>query len=184
VPIEEAVHNGTPTKTAFYQAADFEQRRVGWTRPYLDLVGAGMMVTASFPIYNGDRLLGVASRDITLKQLTRSVLSRIGRDGNIALIVDDNGLAIDASDPALADEIDRVNTEARATVLYYRTADGLNDVAGEDAVASANGRINALVDAALAKNGVADAAHVEVDGERALAAQIESTGWLLILVRP
>lgn len=184
VPIEEAVNNGTPTKTEFYQAADFENGRVGWTRPYLDLVGAGIMVTASYPIQDGDRLLGVASRDITLKQLTRSVLSRLGRDGSIALIVDGKGLAIDASNPALADEIDRVNTKARAAVLYFRTAESLRASGVDHAVASTNARINALVEAALAKVGTADNAPAEVDGERALAAHIENTGWLLILVRP
>ncbi len=184
VPIEEAVNNGTPTETEFYQAADVENGRVGWTRPYLDLVGAGMMVTASYPIQDGNRLLGVASRDITLKQLTRSVLSRLGRDGSIALMVDEKGLAIDASDPALAAEIEDVNTKARAAVLYYRTAEGLQGAGGDQAVASAHGRINALVEATLAKVGTADHAPVEVDGERTLAAHIGNTGWVLVLVHP
>lgn len=184
VPIEEAVHNGTPTKATFYRAANFEQKRVGWTKPYLDLVGAGLMVTASYPVYEGDRLLGVASRDITLKQLTRSVLSRLGRDGSIALLVDDKGLAIDASDMELADEIDRVNTEAQAAVLYYRGAEDLKGVRDDQAVASTNGRINALVEASVAAAGAGGTAPVQVDGRRALAAQVENTGWLLILVRP
>jgi hypothetical protein len=42
VPIEEAVNDGTPTKTLYYKAADFGERAVGWTAPYLDLVGAGI----------------------------------------------------------------------------------------------------------------------------------------------
>lgn len=184
VPIEQAVHNGTPTKNEFYQAADFERQRVGWTTPYLDLVGAGMMVTASYPIYDGDRLLGVASRDITLKQLSRSILSRLGRGGSIALIVDGSGLAIDASEPTLADEIDRVNTKAQAAALYYRTAEGLEGLAGKHAVPSADDEVNALVEAALAKVGAGDNGPVDLDGKRALAARIENTGWLLILLRP
>lgn len=185
VPIEEAVNNGTPTETAFYRAADVENGQVGWTKPYLDLVGAGMMVTASYPIQDGGQLLGVASRDITLKQLTRSVLSRIGHNGGIALVVDNKGLAIDASDAALTDEIDRVNTEAQAAVLYYRTAEGLRDAAGENAVASGHARINALVEAVLAKagTGTAEGGAVEMNGERALAAPIDNTEWLLVLIR-
>lgn len=183
VPIEDAVNNGTPTKTAFYQAADFEHGTVGWTEPYLDLVGAGMMVTASYPIQDGDRLLGVASRDMTLRQLTQSVLSRLGRDGRIALIVDEEGLAIDSSDASLADEIERVNTKAGAAVLYYRSAEGLKEVANNQAVASTNDQINTLVEAALTKVGTADKAPVEVDGERAVAAPIDSTEWLLVLIR-
>lgn len=51
-------------------------------------------------------------------------------------------------------------------------------------MASTNGRINALVEAALANVGAADNAPVEVDGERALTAHIENTGWLLILAQP
>jgi hypothetical protein len=74
VPIEQAVNNAKPTETPYYKAADGARRAVGWTAPYLDLVGAGMMVTASFPIYRGDTLLGVMSRDITLQELADSVL--------------------------------------------------------------------------------------------------------------
>ena len=50
LPIDQAVNNGMPTETPYYRAADFESRAVGWTPPYLDLVGAGMMITASYPV--------------------------------------------------------------------------------------------------------------------------------------
>jgi hypothetical protein len=50
--------------TAWRFQAIVENGRVGWTGPYLDLVGAGMKLTASYPIQDCDRLLGVASRDI------------------------------------------------------------------------------------------------------------------------
>jgi hypothetical protein len=81
-----------------------------------------MMMTASYPVYEDDRLLGVVSHDITLKQLTKSVLSRLARDGSSVLLIAADGLAIDASDPKLAAEIDQVNTKAGAAVLHYRTA--------------------------------------------------------------
>jgi hypothetical protein len=77
LPLEQAVNNGVPTENGYYKAANFDQRAVGWTPPYLDLVGAGMMINASYPIYAGDRLLGVSSRDVTLKELARSVLSHL-----------------------------------------------------------------------------------------------------------
>jgi len=186
VPIEEAVNDGTPTETVYYKAADFEQRAAGWTAPYLDLVGAGMMVTVSYPIYEGDRLLGVMSRDITLRQLTSSVLSRLTDDRGSALIVDADGLAIDATDPVLAGEIDRVNARAGAAVLYYRTAQGMREIAAKAAVASGAADINALVEQVLAQAevGSADIVRIRLDGRQALAARIERTGWLLVLIRP
>ena len=72
--MDQAVNNGTPTETPYYRAADFGSRAVGWTTPYLDLVGAGMMITASYPVYDSESLLGVMSHDITLKELASSVL--------------------------------------------------------------------------------------------------------------
>jgi hypothetical protein len=184
VPIAEAVNNGTPTDTTFYKAADFEKRTVGWTAPYLDLVGAGMMVTVSYPIYEGDRLLGVMSRDITLKQLTSSVLSRLAGHGSSALIVDRDGLAVDATDPKLAAEMARVNAKSGAAVLYYRTPQGMKKVGTTGAVASEAASIDALVEQVLAKAGDGDTVRLELDRKRVLAQPITHTGWLLVLIRP
>jgi Methyl-accepting chemotaxis protein-like, first PDC sensor domain len=183
VPIEEAVNDGTPTKTLYYKAADFAGHAVGWTAPYLDLVGAGMMVTASYPIYRGARLLGVMSRDITLKQLTASVLPHLTGDGSSALLIDANGLAIDATDPTLAAEIDRVNTKAGAAVLHYRTAAGLEKVATKGAVASKAAGIDALVEQVLASIADGDTVRLDMDGQKVLSGRVARTGWLLVLMR-
>ena len=119
VPLSEAVHNDPPTEQSYYTAADLERRMVGWTDPYLDLVGAGMMVTASSPIFAADRLLGVASRDITLQELSRSILKRLaGSGGATALLVDARGMAIGASASALEAEIESVNRGAGAATLF------------------------------------------------------------------
>jgi Methyl-accepting chemotaxis protein-like, first PDC sensor domain len=186
VPIEQAVNDGTPTETLYYKAANFAQHKVGWTPPYLDLVGAGMMVTASYPVYDGDNLLGVMSRDITLKQLTKSVLAHLSVDRGTALIVDGNGLAIDTTDPTLAAEIESVNSKAAAAILYYRTDKGLKGLDAKGAVASAATDINALVDQVLADaNGDhGDTVRLDVDGKRVLAARIQQTGWLVVLIMP
>ena len=185
LPIDEAVHNDTPSETPFYRAANFEQRAVGWTSPYLDLVGAGMMITASYPVYNGTTLLGVMSRDITLKQLAKKVLSHLTEiAGSTALIVDGSGLAIGASDPKLAAEIDRVNTEAGAAALYYRTSEGIETVAAEDAVTSASGSVNVLVEQVLAQANGAETVRLVIDDRLALAQRIERTGWFVVLIMP
>jgi hypothetical protein len=186
VPIDEAVNNELPTRQVFYTAADFKRRSVGWTAPYLDLVGAGMMITASYPIYAGDRLLGVASRDITLTQLSRSVLSHlIGGDAASAFIVDRRGLAIDATDPGLAAELERVSSEKKAAALFYRSPAGLAKEADPGAVASSYGWVNELTERILAKatrSGAPDVIDVAIDGRKVLAARIESTGWFVVLV--
>ena len=186
VPMDQAVNNQTPTKQVYYTAADFGRRAVGWTAPYLDLVGAGMMITASYPIYAGDRLLGVASHDITLKQLSRSVLSHLtGQTSASAFIVDKRGLAIDASDPALEAEIEHVNGERKAAVLFYRSPVGLAKQAGVGAVASRYGWVNEVTERVLDKATQSRAPEVfdmAIDGRNVLAARIESTGWFVVLV--
>ena len=187
LPLEQAVNNGIPTENGYYKAANFDARTVGWTPPYLDLVGAGMMITASYPAYAGDRLLGVSSRDITLKELARSVLSHLtAATGSSALLIDSKGLAIDATDPALAAEIDRVNSEAGAAVLYIRTADGIKHLGTKDAVASESAELNSAVENLLrqAERSGDASVRLDIDGRRVLAARIEHTGWLVILMTP
>ncbi|MGD8852906.1 MAG: hypothetical protein PVI28_10935 [Gammaproteobacteria bacterium] len=185
LPIEQAINNGTPTQTPYYRAADFRKHAVGWTPPYLDLVGAGMMITASYPIYDKDSLLGVVSRDITLKQLSKSVLKHLtDTNGSVALIVDSDGLGIDATDPALAAEIDQVNARAGAAVLYYRSADGMERITTRDAIASSSASTNTLIERVLAKADGGNTVRLDLDGRRVLAAPIERTAWLLVLIRP
>jgi hypothetical protein len=185
--LEQAVNNGIPTETGYYKAANFDARTVGWTPPYLDLVGAGMMITASYPVYAGDRLLGVSSRDITLKELARSVLSHLtAATGSSAVLIDSKGLAIDATDPALAAEIDRVNSEAGAAVLYFRTADGIKRLGTNDAVGSESAQLNSAMENLLrqAEPSSAPTVRLDINGRRVLAARIERTGWLVILMEP
>jgi len=185
LPIAQALNDGTPTQTLYYRAADFAHHAVGWTPPYLDLVGAGMMITVSYQVYEGDSLLGVVSRDITLRQFAKSVLRRLASaDGSVALIVDSDGLAIDATDPALAAEIDRVKAKAGAAVLYYRSADGMETIMTKGAIASSSAETNALVEQVLANSDGDNTLRLDLGGRHVLVAPIESTAWLLVLIRP
>ncbi|MEM6583078.1 MAG: hypothetical protein AAF699_17500 [Pseudomonadota bacterium] len=183
VPLANAENNGTPTNTTFYQAADFENKRSGWTEPYLDLVGAGMMVTVSYPVFQGELLLGVMSRDVTLEQATKSVLADLGINGYIALLVNAQGLAIDSSDPALAAEIADINSMAKAAVLYYRTADGLADLKQQDAVASQSTSINDIVETALANANGGVSVHT-IQARKVSVGQVPTTGWYLLMIGP
>jgi len=191
LPLAEAVNNLPPTKQALYKAADFVGRNFGWTQPYLDLAGAGMMVTVSYPVYSREKLLGVISRDITLTQLSRRLLKPIaGRSGNlISIIMDREGLAIAVNRAAATEEIDRVNTRAGSAILYYRTSQGLKSLGNQKAVSSSNGLFNEAGENALActeKDPHIGIWHLNVKVEqtmhKAAAARIPITGWLLITI--
>ena len=191
LPLHEAVNNLPPTKQNFYKAADFVGRNFGWQRPYLDLAGAGMMVTVSYPLYSKKTLLGVISRDMTLTQLSRRLLKPIaGRSGNlISLIVAKDGLAIAANRETATKEIERVNTQAGKAVLYYRSSQGLASLGNEKAVSSSHGLFNEAGERALAcakKDPHAEIWYLNVkEGQtdyKAAAARVPATGWLLITI--
>jgi hypothetical protein len=92
---------------------------------HLDLVGARMMVTLSSAIYERARFRGAMSRDIMLKQLTSSRMSRLAGNVCSALIVGRDGLAVDNRNPTGAGEMNQVNTKAGAAALYCGTAQGM-----------------------------------------------------------
>lgn len=191
LPLKEAVNNLPPTEQVYYKVADFSGRNFGWEEPYLDLAGAGMMVTVSYPIYTGENLLGVVSRDITLSQLSRRLLKPVaGRSGNlISLIMNKDGLAIGANRTSAVKEIDSVNARAGAAVLYYRNSEGRNALKSQKVICSSNALFDAVgedavVSATKEPNKGLWQLNVKV-GERiykAAAAKVPATGWLLVTV--
>jgi hypothetical protein len=184
VPLDGAVNNDPPNEQVYYTAADAAAREPGWTEPYLDLVGAGMMITVSSPVFAGDAQLGVASRDITLGELSTGVLARLAESGaGTAVLVDGRGLAIGASDPTLEAEIERVNNAAGTAVLFYRSEAGLSGLGIEGAAASERDWLNAAVEAVIAAAGEGgNVAALEAGGRAVAAAAIESTGWFVVLI--
>ena len=127
LPLKEVVNNFPPTKQIFYKAADFKNRKIGWTDPYLDLVEAGMIVTVSCPVYYRDKLLGVICRDITLDQLSKQTLNPFSdaKASLTCLIMDKNGLAIANSQKSAMNEIDTVNQKSGSAALFYRNKQAL-----------------------------------------------------------
>jgi len=188
LPLNEAVNNMEPTKQVYYTSADFKNRDVGWTLPYLDLVGAGMMITVSDPIYKGDTLLGVVSRDITLKQLSREVLNQlVVEEGTVAFIIDSSGLVIGVSDPSLSQELDLINSKNAAAVLHYRTEKGLKQIGSSSAMASGTTWINQLSEELIAREANTSASSVirfVQDGREVLATRTARTGWYVVSAVP
>lgn len=191
LPLAQAVNNLPPTKQGFYRAADFQNRALGWESPYLDLAGAGMMVTASCPVYCKGTLLGVVSRDITMRQLSRSLLAPLADPSGrmVSLIMDKNGLAIAATSTTASEEIERINTREGAAVLYYRTTQGTTSLGKPEAVPSASPLFNgvgeqAVAWAAASPGAVMSRMPVAVAGRvyRAAMVKIPPTGWMLVTI--
>jgi len=182
---EEAINNYPPTEQIFYTvAANLDRSETAWTSPYLDLVGAGLMVTVSTPVRDQQgRLEGVASRDITLKQLTEQVLNNLVVDTPAqAILVDGNGMAIDATDQAMEQELQTVNTQHGAAVLHYLPPAQLQEEAIEGAVASEFAWANKASAYILTNSAQGtDIIHIHVDGQQILAAEIPTTNWKLIM---
>ncbi|WP_459873124.1 PDC sensor domain-containing protein [Endothiovibrio diazotrophicus] len=178
--LEEAVNNYPPTDQIFYTAADFSGRKAGWTAPYLDLAGAGMMVTVSSPAFNGEQPIGVASHDITLDQLSGRVLQRLAAgSGGIAYLTDADGLLIGVSDPALREELERVNQQAGRAVLHYRTR--VEDGTGQ--VSTRAPWLNRLSERLIGQAGMANGDVLQVrDGEHSASAmRLADTGWWVVI---
>jgi len=188
LPLAEAVHNERPTDQNFYTAADFKKKACGWESPYFDLAGAGMMVTVSCPAYAGETLLGVVSRDITLHQLSATVLADLAAvvpDAR-AVLINRRGKAIAASDPKTAAAISEGNAKAKDAVVYFRADRGLTALNLEKGVSSPDEAMNAAVESVLER---AAAKHgwplVLTQGrDTVLAERIKTTGWYLVLLMP
>ncbi|MEJ2339326.1 MAG: hypothetical protein P8Y15_10565 [Gemmatimonadales bacterium] len=186
--LNEAVNNESPTEQTYYQHADFENRSTGWTPPYLDLVGAGMMVTASTPAYEGDTLLGVVSHDITLTELSERVLRLLTRDvGGTAWLADESGLLIGVSDPDLAGELIEANRQAGEAVLYYRLPAKLHQARPGKARTSQTAWVNEVMEEVLTRTRAArddGVIHFEHNDQLVFSGKSKATGWHLVWVTP
>lgn len=178
-----------PTKQHFYLAADFKNKTFGWEEPYVDLAGDGMMITVSYPVYKGETLVGVASRDITVDQLSSSLLKNtLIYDGTAAFIVDKSGKAISNSEVERQDEINEINKKDYRAILYYRTEDGLKSVKKDGIVNSKFNDMNLITEYVL-KNYSKDEVSVSFSFEsdknyEVFAARVPVTGWYIISVIP
>ncbi len=89
------------TKFNFYFLADEQhnpERKSVWVgTPYVDPAGLGWMISVIAPVYQGDKLLGVAGTDLTVHTLTEKYLEK--HAGNL-LIVNHAGQVIATSESA------------------------------------------------------------------------------------
>ncbi len=187
LPLAEAVANAQPTDKDFYKAANFKDKDCGWQSPYLDLVGAGMMVTVSCPAYDGETLLAVASRDVTLAQLSDRIMADLaGIPGARAVLMNRRGKAIAASDPKLSDFIVSENTKADDAVVYFRADRGLAALGLEKGLTSPDEAVNLAAEEVVSRHETdRDNPMVFTQGkDTVLAARLRTTGWYLVLLIP
>lgn len=191
LPLKQAVKNTPPTKQLFYTSADFKNKTFGWTPPYLDLAGAGLMVTVCYPAYHENELLGVVSRDITIRQLTKKILSPISKSqGKIkCVIIDKNGLVIANSDPEDMKEIEMINEKAKTTVCYYRASKSLKSLTMAGARNSGNELCNRIGEAALKhvkKNPESAECSFKLSANKQTysvnVGKVKTTGWLVLTI--
>ena len=185
--LAEAQKNNRPTQQKYYTAVDLDHKACGWESPYLDLVGAGMMVTVSCPAFDGDTLLGVVSRDITLAQLSAGVLADLTPvPGARAVIMNRRGKAVAASDPKTAAFLVEENTKAGEAVVYFRADRGLAALGLEKGVSSPDEVMNAAAESVIEQSETNKGWPITFTQgkDSVLAARIRTTGWYLVLLVP
>ncbi|WP_353570133.1 ATP-binding protein [Candidatus Albibeggiatoa sp. nov. BB20] len=177
-----------PTQKHFYLAADFENRQVGWEEPHMDLSGEGMIITASYPVYSQQQLLGVASQDITLDQLTTDLLDKLNLyEGTLSFMMDKNGKAIANNITEYLQEIDIVNEKHYQAVLHYRSNAGLAKMHKPDAQHSNYSFLNQVAENVI-QHSESDVINFKyfIAGEahQVFATQTEIAGWYIVSIIP
>ncbi len=161
---------------------------VGWTAPYLDLLGARMMITASYPIHASERLLAVASRDITLAQLSPSVLARLNwREAASASSsstgADWRSMSVIPSSKARSTGVTRSRRRRRWSDRSSRgPCEGLRSGRGGVPLCLGQRSHRGRSRQSCASRQRGDGDGHGGNGHRVLAARIESTGWFVVLV--
>ena len=71
------------------------ERKTVWSRPYVDYMGTGWMITCSVPLYIDDRFIGVACVDVRLETIQKEFLAdfRLGESG-FAYLLENSGAVI------------------------------------------------------------------------------------------
>jgi len=82
----------------FYTVANEKnnpERKTVWSRPYVDYLGTGWMITCSVPLYIKDRFIGVACVDVRLETIQEEFLAdfRLGESG-FAYLLENSGAII------------------------------------------------------------------------------------------
>jgi len=183
-----------PTEQHFYKAANFKDKQVGWEEPYKDLIGEGILITASYPIYSDDNvLLGVASHDITVDKIASSILNKTTTyKGSITFLLSKQGKIISSTDLERIHEIEnQLKNEYRGN-FYYRTLTNAHSDGLDNIFISSYNYLNELGDEIIAflkhtKNIDTQIWNSEIpffNDKLLVVSSVKSTGWILVSYVP
>ncbi|WP_373002117.1 diguanylate cyclase [Sulfurimonas sp.] len=194
VPYVNASDIYKPTQQHFYKAANFAQKSIGWEEPYNDIAGAGVLITASYPIYDKDeKLLGVASHDITVNKVAESILNETTmHKGSISFLISKQGRVISSTNLEQMQEMQKQNKQEYKGNFYYRTIKNAKENGLNDIKVSAHEYLNELGDEIISTikpvkdvntilwNSSIDFFHDKL----LLVSQIPATEWILVSCVP
>ncbi len=122
----------------YYKMAKFsDSRSVKWSKPYIDALGKGWMVTASLPLYDkNNKFIGVQSIDVTIESLINNILNfQIGQTG-YAFLLDKDGDIITLPDRGSKDlKWDDVKNKSTFNILQspdFRLREVFKDVLSDN----------------------------------------------------
>jgi signal transduction histidine kinase/DNA-binding response OmpR family regulator len=78
-----------------------EENRLTWTPVYVSFASGSLVTTASQPVTNDGRLLGVLAADVELSELSAFMKTVSVSENGVALIVDSDGYVVASSAPGL-----------------------------------------------------------------------------------
>lgn len=73
------------------------ERTVRWTLPSIDYAGQGLIISASAPVYLGDRFVGLWSMDVPVARLVRPEMLARTVDSQLTAVVDSQGIVISSN---------------------------------------------------------------------------------------
>ncbi|RZI98884.1 MAG: hypothetical protein EOP39_26220, partial [Rubrivivax sp.] len=109
-------------------------RAIYWTKPYMDVAGAGVMVSVAAPVYAHERFMGTVNADITLKTLTELLASWPRKTGEL-WVLDASGYVIAATTPMPSDAVvtlDKLNHPGLTPEGVARARQVMGSVVRED----------------------------------------------------
>ncbi|MGB0564543.1 MAG: adenylate/guanylate cyclase domain-containing protein [Spirulinaceae cyanobacterium] len=105
-----------PRQRPWYRAAK-RQGRAAWSEIYLDFSSGLPTVTASYPVYRGNQIIGVCGVDLVLSEELRGFLQQleIGQSGETFIMERSGALIASSTDEAIAIDSDKGDERLPAT---------------------------------------------------------------------
>jgi signal transduction histidine kinase len=99
------------------------EKKIVWSPVYDDVVGRGLMISVTAPVYTTHGFAGIVASDILLKNIIDAIMAYSPVEGSYAFLIDKNGYAVALPDAAYRDVLGRSRaTDEVRTDLASSTA--------------------------------------------------------------